>query len=219
MPLSLLSVARDLGKMDSRMTKKSELHGRRICVFAGARSGIRPRYAAAARELGQRLAEDGVGVVFGGGRTGLMAEVASAALDSGGEVIGIIPEALLDREGLHAGIRDMRVVSSMHERKAMMAALSDGFVALPGGLGTLEEFLEVATWTQLGVHRKPCVLLNVAGYFSSLVQVMDKAVLEGFLSTGERKIVVLADTVADVLREVGRSPEWRSSKDIELDKT
>jgi len=141
---------------------------RRLCVFCGSASGVRPEYEAAARELGTVLAGRGVGVVYGGASVGLMGVVADSALAAGGEVIGIIPQALVDREVAHAGLSELHVVGSMHERKALMAELSDAFVALPGGMGTLEELFEVFTWRQLGLHAKPIALLDVAGYWAGL---------------------------------------------------
>src|SRR5215213_1585220 len=131
---------------------------RRVCVFCGSSGGIRPAYAAAARELGVAIVRRGLGLVTGGGRVGLMGVVADAALGAGGEVIGVIPQALAAKEVAHAGLTELHVVGSMHERKAMMAELSDAFVAMPGGFGTLEEFFEVLTWAQLGLHPKPCAL-------------------------------------------------------------
>ena len=154
---------------------------KRICVFAGSNLGARDEYRAAARELGRVLAQRGVGLVYGGARVGLMGALADAALTAGGQVTGVIPEALMTKEVAHAGLSELRVVRSMHERKAMMAELADGFVALPGGWGTLEEFFEVLTWAQLGLHQKPCGLLNVEGYFDRLLTFMAHAIDEGFL--------------------------------------
>jgi uncharacterized protein (TIGR00730 family) len=149
-------------------------------------------YAAAAAALARALAARGIGIVYGGGNVGLMGVLADAALDAGGEVIGVIPQALVDREVAHQGLADLRIVGSMHERKALMADLSDAFVALPGGFGTLEEFCEVLTWTQLGLHRKPCGLLNVGGYYDALLALFDHAAAEQFLRASHREIV-LAD--------------------------
>ena len=141
---------------------------RRVCIFCGSSTGARPEYRAAAEEVAFQLAKRNVGIVFGGGCVGLMGVVADAALAQGAHVIGVIPSAMVARELAHRGLPDLRVVASMHERKALMANLSDAFIALPGGFGTFEEFCEVVTWTQLGLHRKPCGLLNVAGYYDPL---------------------------------------------------
>jgi len=166
---------------------------KRICVFCGSSSGTRPGYLAAAVSLGRQLAAGGIGVVFGGSRVGLMGALADAALDSGGEVIGVIPRALVEKEVAHRRLADLRVVASMHERKALMAELSDAFIALPGGFGTFEEFCEVLTWTQLGLQRKPCGILNVEGYYDPLLALFDHAVAEGFLKPVHRAMVI-ADT-------------------------
>src|SRR5437764_7096254 len=160
---------------------------RRVCVFGGASSGWLPVYAAAARGLGSALASRGLGLVYGGGNVGLMGALADAALAAGGEVIGVIPQMLVDRELAHRGT-DLRIVTSMHERKALMAELSDAFVALPGGLGTYEELCEVLTWAQLGIHHKPCGCLNVLDYFRPLESMLDHAVSEGFMRPEHRPI-------------------------------
>ena len=149
---------------------------KRICVFAGSSRGAREDYAQAAERLAFELVNRGYGVVFGGGRVGMMGVLADATLALGGEVIGVIPKALLEKEVAHGGLTELRVVASMHERKAMMAELSEGFIALPGGLGTLEEFFEVLTWAQLGLHPKPCGLLNVRGYYDRLLEFLDLTV-------------------------------------------
>jgi len=164
-------------------------------VFSGSSPGARPEYRAAATALGRDLAGRGLRVVYGGGGVGLMAAVADAALAAGGEVIGVIPQHLVDREVAHGGLSDLRVTGSMHERKAAMAGLSDGFVALPGGFGTLEEFAEVLTWSQLGLQAKPCGLLDVAGYYRALLAFFDHAVTERFVRA-EHRAMVLADTDA-----------------------
>jgi uncharacterized protein (TIGR00730 family) len=153
----------------------------RICVFAGSSPGVRPEYAAAARALAAELVRRGLGLVYGGGSVGLMGVLADTVLSAGGEVVGVIPQGLASRELAHEGLTELRVVSSMHERKALMAALVDGFIALPGGLGTLEETLEILTWSQLGIHRKPVGVLNVAGYFEGLRGMLTHAVAEGFV--------------------------------------
>jgi len=164
---------------------------KRLCVFCGSSHGSRPEYAAAAKDLVRALARRGLGLVFGGGGIGLMDVIANAALELGVEIIGVIPEALVAKELAHRGVADMRIVSSMHDRKAVMAGLSDAFVALPGGFGTLEELFEVLTWSQLGLHRKPSGLLNVAGYFDPLLAFFDHALAEKFLRPKHRALVVV----------------------------
>jgi uncharacterized protein (TIGR00730 family) len=154
---------------------------RRVCVFAGSNAGRSEAYAQEAAALGRLLASRDIGVVFGGGKVGLMGTLADAALAAGGEVIGVIPSALVSKEIAHDRLTELRVVQSMHERKAMMAELSDAFIALPGGWGTLEELFEVITWAQLGLHRKPCGLLNAGGYFDPLLTFLTHAVAEGFV--------------------------------------
>jgi hypothetical protein len=165
---------------------------RRICVFTGSSAGTRPHYRAAAEELGTLLAQRGIGLVYSGAHVGLMGVVADAALALGGEVIGVIPTALVKREIAHPRLTDLRIVASMHERKATMADLADGFIALPGGLGTLEEFLEILTWGQLGLHRKPCGLLNVQGYFVPLLSLIEHAIDEGFIKRQYRPLITVS---------------------------
>jgi uncharacterized protein (TIGR00730 family) len=163
---------------------------RRICVFCGSNLGARPSYAHAATALARHLTSQGIGVVYGGGNVGLMGCLADAALEAGGDVIGVIPRSLVEKEVSHQGLADLRIVGSMHDRKALMAELSDGFIALPGGFGTFEEFCEILTWSQLGLHRKPCGLLNVDGYYDSLLALFDHAVSEQLLKPAHRKIVI-----------------------------
>jgi uncharacterized protein (TIGR00730 family) len=172
---------------------------KRICVFAGSNSGANVEYAAAARELGRVLAARQLGLVFGGGRVGLMGALADAALSAGSHVIGVMPEALVAKEVAHRGLSELRVVKSMHERKAMMADLADGFVALPGGLGTLEELFEVLTWGQLGLHRKPCGLLNIHGYFDPLLSFLEHSVDEGFVKRENRSMLLVSDSPNELL--------------------
>jgi uncharacterized protein (TIGR00730 family) len=179
---------------------------RRICVYAGSNAGSDPAYAAAAQALGRALAARGTGLVYGGGRVGLMGEVADAALGAGGEAIGVIPEALFDRELGHRGLTELRVVATMHERKALMAELADGFVALPGGIGTLEELVEVLTWSQLGIHAKPCGVLDASGFYSGLRAFLDHMVAEGFLHERHRE-GLLAD--ADPAALLDRLARWQ----------
>jgi uncharacterized protein (TIGR00730 family) len=163
---------------------------RRICVFCGSSSGSRDAYRTAAHGLGRYFAEHGIGLVYGGASVGLMGAMADAALAAGGEVIGVMPEHLMAREIGHRDLTKMHVVGSMHARKALMADLADGFIAMPGGFGTFEEFCEVLTWTQLGLHRKPCGLLNVEEYYTPLLQMFTHAVGEGFLRAENRSIVL-----------------------------
>ena len=175
---------------------------RRICVFAGSSLGAHPEYVAAARELGRTLARDGIGLVYGGGSIGLMGVLADSVLDASGEVIGVIPRRLATREIAHQQLADLRVVGSMHERKALMAELADGFIALPGGLGTLEELLEVTTWAQLGLHAKPIGLLDVRGYFAPLVALVERAVAEGFVAAENRGLLIVASDVPRLLAQL-----------------
>jgi uncharacterized protein (TIGR00730 family) len=154
---------------------------KRICVFCGSSNGTRPVYVTAAQQLGVALAEAGIGLVYGGGKVGLMGAVAEAAMGAGGHVIGVIPQVLVDKEVGHHGLTELRIVSSMHERKATMEELADGFIAMPGGFGTLEEFCEILTWAQLGFHRKACGILNTEGYYNSLLTFFDYTVTEGFV--------------------------------------
>ena len=170
-----------------------------VCVFCGSSRGNDPRYAAAARELGQELAERGLGLVYGGGRIGLMGEIARATLDAGGEAVGVIPEALLKREVGHGALTRLEVVDSMHERKSRMAELADAFIALPGGFGTYEEWFEIITWAQLGIHDKPCVLLNVAGYYDPLLEMIGRSMAEAFIRPEHRRLFAVATTPAEAL--------------------
>jgi len=160
---------------------------KRICVFCGSSPGIRPAYAAVATQLAGSLAAHGLTIVYGGGNLGLMGILADAALQAGGQVIGVIPRALASKERAHHGLTELRVVGSMHERKALMAELSDGFIAMPGGYGTFEEFCEILTWTQLGLQQKPCGLLNVEGFYDHLLNLFDHAVAEQFVKPDHRR--------------------------------
>jgi uncharacterized protein (TIGR00730 family) len=164
---------------------------KRLCVFSGSSAGNDRAYRLAATTLGRTLGTRGISVVYGGARVGIMGAVADAALASGAEVIGVIPRALVSKEIAHAGLTDLRIVSSMHERKAMMADLADGFIALPGGWGTLEEFFEVLTWAQLGIHEKPCGLLNVSGYFDALLAFLDHSVGQGFVRPENARMMLV----------------------------
>lgn len=171
---------------------------KRVCVFCGASTGVREEYGDAARKLAAALARRGLGLVYGGGKVGLMGLLADSMLQAGGEVIGVIPQHLVAKEVAHRGVTELHVVDTMHQRKAMMNELSDAFIALPGGYGTLEEFFEILTWSQLGIHCKPSGLLNVSGYYDNLLAMLDHAVVEGFLLPANRKLVI-ADTDADLL--------------------
>ena len=181
---------------------------RRICVYCGSNTGTRPAYTAAAARLGLALGERGLGLVYGGGNVGLMGVLADAALAAGADVIGVIPEALEAKELAHPRLTELRVVASMHERKALMAELADGFIALPGGLGTLDELFETWTWAQLGFHGKPCGLLDVEGYFQPLIAFLDHAVAEGFVRSEHRR---MAFVETDPLVLLDRFRTWQPS--------
>lgn len=165
----------------------------RVCVFCGSNGGARPEYLEAAVKLGQNLTARSIGLVYGGAGVGLMGAVADAVLNAGGEVIGVMPRSLVEREVAHRKLRDLRVVGSMHERKVLMAELADAFIALPGGLGTLEEFFEVWTWAQLGEHSKPLGMLNVAGYYDPLLVFFDHLVNERFIRPEHRAMVLVEE--------------------------
>ena len=184
---------------------------KRICVFAGSSSGVRPSYGEAARKVGAALTARNLGLVYGGGDVGLMGILADTILNAGGHVIGVIPAPLVEREVAHQGLSELRVVSSMHERKAQMAALADGFIALPGGLGTMEELFEIWTWAQLGIHRKPCGLLNVDGYYDPLLEFLARAVSQEFVEPKYRNMMVVEDSPEGLLDrfEAYRSPKVR----------
>lgn len=173
-----------------------------FCVFCGSSMGDRPEYEAAARALGSALAKRNIGVVYGGARVGLMGALADAALAEGGHVIGVIPKALVDVEIAHEGLSELTVTASMHERKAKMAELSDGFIALPGGIGTLEELFEIWTWTQLGFHRKAIGLLNVAGYYDRLLEFLDHVVEEKFVKKSQRDILATGKDAENLIDQM-----------------
>jgi uncharacterized protein (TIGR00730 family) len=185
---------------------------KRICVFCGSSLGARPAYQHAAQQLGELLAERRIGVVFGGGAIGLMGVLADAALSKGGEVIGVIPESLVRREIGHRGVTKLHVVETMHQRKALMADLSDAFIALPGGYGTLEELCEAITWSQLGIQQKPCGVLNIEKYWDGLLAVLDHAVDEGFVRPENSQLVLVAQTPEWMLE---RLSEWTPPGHIE----
>ena len=184
----------------------------RICVFCGSSPGHDPRHAEAVRRLGHEIGARGLDLVYGGGATGLMGVVADAVLAAGGHVIGVIPHALVTRELAHRGLPDLRIVPSMHERKALMADLADAFVAAPGGFGTFEELCEAVTWTQLGLHRKRCGLLNVAGFYDPLLALIDRAVDAGFIRAASRRILVSDNDPVRLLARLtpvdGGEPPW-----------
>lgn len=173
-----------------------------ICVYCGSSPGKRPEYTAAACELAEQLVKSDIGLVYGGASIGVMGAIADAVLNAGGRVTGIIPESLAEKEVLHTGVTELRIVKSMHERKALMAELSDGFIALPGGLGTLEELFEILTWAQLGLHRKPCVLLNINGYYNGLAAFIDHAIEEQFVKEKHRDLLIITDRPDEALKQM-----------------
>ncbi|HUE35967.1 MAG TPA: TIGR00730 family Rossman fold protein [Candidatus Acidoferrum sp.] len=175
---------------------------KRIAVYCGSNKGVRPEYAAAARELGNLLAREKIELVYGGGCVGLMGIVADAALENGGHVIGVIPEKLVIKEVVHEKLPDLRVVKTMHQRKALMEKLSDGFIALPGGYGTFEEFFEILAWGQLGWHQKPFGLLNIAGFYSPLAQFLDHTTTEGFIRPKHRELVIIESEAQKILHRM-----------------
>jgi uncharacterized protein (TIGR00730 family) len=192
----------------------------RICVFCGASPGARPAYSEATVRIARMLTAEGIGVVYGGGGVGLMGALADAVIAEGGEITGVIPRSLVDREIAHRDVADMRVVGSMHERKALMAELADAFVALPGGIGTLEELFEVYTWAQLGLHRKPCALLNVDGYYDGIADFLNHAVAERFLRQETRDLLMVeTDPAVLVERLHSFEPQAVVPKWIDRDET
>ena len=192
---------------------------RRVCVYAGSNPGSHPAYADGARALARVMAERGIGLVYGGGRVGLMGVLADTMLEAGGEAIGVMPQALIDREIGHRALTELRVVDSMHERKALMAELADAFVAVPGGIGTLEELIEVYTWSQLGIHRKACGVLNVRGYYDHLAAQLDHAVHEGFLRPQHRAVLSVASEPAELLDRLAAYEPPAVGKWLELDES
>ena len=178
-----------------------------VGVFAGSSSGARTEYAVAARELGRALAAHGIGLVYGGARVGLMGALADEVLGAGGHVIGVMPESLVAKEVAHKGLSELRVVKTMHERKAMMSDLSDGFVALPGGMGTLDELFEIVTWAQLGLHVKPCGVLNIEGYFDRLLAFIEHSVAERFVRAEHAAMISVASSAPELL---GKMTSYRA---------
>ena len=184
-----------------------------LCVYCGSSSGSSPAYAAAARELGQLLAAQQIELIYGGGRVGLMGVLADAVLEAGGRVQGVIPQSLANREVAHLGLTQLHVVDSMHQRKALMAELADGFLALPGGLGTFEELFEIWTWAQLGMHAKPIGLLNVAGYFDLLLEFLDHATDQQLLKPVHREVLSVSTDPEEMLTLLRQTlpisaPKW-----------
>jgi len=196
-------------------SKHSDNSITRVCVYCGSSTGANPLYAESARELGRLLARSGIALVYGGGRIGLMNEIANAVLRLGGHVTGVIPRSLVDRELAHHGVSDLRIVDSMHERKALMADLCDAFIAMPGGIGTFEEFLEALTWSQLGFHGKPLGLLNTAGFYNGLVAFLEHAVSEGFMNPRIMKMITIGDNPLPLLEALHayRAPDIDKAKE------
>lgn len=190
----------------------------RIAVFCGSSSGRRPEFLQAATVLGQLLAQQGIGIVYGGASVGLMGAVATAARQAGGEVIGVLPQSLMDRELAHTGLSELHIVETMHERKAKMSELADAFLALPGGIGTFEELFEVWTWGVLGYHRKPCALLNVAGFYDGLVSFLDHVVEDEFLKPVYRNMLLVDESPEALLKALFEyvppaAPKWTDSEE------
>ena len=190
-----------------------------ICVFTGSRRGMRAEYAAAARQLGRELVARGYGLVYGGGDIGLMGVIADTVLERQGRVIGVIPAAFVEQEVAHRGLSELRIVQSMHERKAVMAELASGFIALPGGIGTMEEFFEVLSWAQLSLHDKPCGLLNVCAYYRHLVDFMDYAVAQDFLKPKHRALLIVAEEVGALLDRFDDAIATRAPKPFDPSQT
>ncbi len=190
-----------------------------VCVFCGSSAGNRLVYLDAAHQTGMALVQRGIGLVYGGAQIGLMGRIANTVLEQGGKVIGVMPKHLSLKEVIHPNLTDLRIVDSMHTRKALMAELSDAFIALPGGMGTFEELCEILTWGQLGLHRKPCGLLNVTGFYDPLLALFDHAVAEGFLRPAHRSLVQVATTPEDLLDkltsyEAPPLPKWIERREI-----
>lgn len=171
---------------------------KRICVFCGSNSGNDPLYSETAVTVGKFFAEQNIELVYGGGRVGLMGKIADTVMANGGKVIGIIPKGLSDREVAHQGLTELHIVDSMHTRKALMAELSDGFIALPGGVGTFEEFCEIVTWAQLGIHTKPCALMNVGGFYDAFITMFDYSMEQGFIRPQHRALVLVESEIEKI---------------------
>ena len=183
-----------------------------VCVFCASAAGAHPQYMQAATELGRRIAERGYGLLYGGATVGAMGAVADAALEAGGEVVGVIPEVIREREIDHRGLTELHVVGTMHERKALMASRADAFVALPGGYGTLDEFIEIVTWAQLKIHAKPCVLVNVGGFYDGFLRFLDHTVEQGFIFPENRTLVQVARDPEEALDLVEQT--WRTRAEV-----
>jgi uncharacterized protein (TIGR00730 family) len=186
-----------------------------MCVFCGSANGAKPEYLAVAKELGRTIAANGYGLLFGGATVGLMGAVADAALAAGGEVVGVIPDIIMDREIGHMGLTELHVVRTMHERKALLAARADAFIALPGGYGTMDEFIEIVTWAQLRIHTNPCILLSVDGYYDALLQFFDSAVDHGFIKPENRGLAQVAPDVAKTIALI--EDHWNKRHDVPHD--
>ena len=182
-------------------SKKRKMNKKRICVFCGSNPGAKPEYVQMARQLGRILVKRNIGLVYGGGKVGIMGEIARTVFEEDGEVIGVIPKTLAEKEVAFTKLSDLRVVGSMHERKALMIELADGFIALPGGLGTIEEFFEVLTWAQLGIHQKPCGLLNVCQYYDKITDFLDYAVNQQFVKLEHRSMVLIDENPEALLEK------------------
>ena len=191
---------------------------KRICVFCGSSKGVHGEYAAAAKALGQAFVRRNISLVFGGSNVGLMGVIADTVLEAGGEVIGVIPQGLVAKEVAHQNLTEQHIVNSMHERKALMAELSDAFIAMPGGMGTFDEFCEILTWAQLGIHQKPCGILNVENYFTPLLTMFDHAMNEGFLRDTHRALVLEAREPEQLLEALAKYQPQFAEKWLDLDK-
>jgi uncharacterized protein (TIGR00730 family) len=200
--------------MSRSASSATPIHHRieRLCVFCGSSSGNNPAYANAAEQLGRELAAAGIALVFGGGRVGLMGALANAVLSAGGRAIGVMPKSLVEKEIAHTSLTELRIVNSMHERKALMADLADAFALLPGGFGSWEEFCEIFTWLQLGIHRKPCAVLNVAGYYDSLVLQASRAVYDGFVPPSHLESLLIETDPRLLLSRLGAAPVLQEAK-------
>ena len=185
---------------------------KQLCVFCGSSSGKNPAYASAAQHLGREISAAGIGLVFGGGRVGLMGALANAVLSAGGRAIGVIPKSLLEKEIAHTSLTELHIVNSMHERKALMADLADAFLLLPGGFGSWEEFCEIFTWLQLGIHRKPCGVLNIAGYYDSLVLQASRAVSDGFVPASHLESLMIETDPGRLLSRLAEAPILQEAK-------
>jgi uncharacterized protein (TIGR00730 family) len=191
-----------------------------ICVFCGSANGADPAYVQIAKELGEKIAASGMGLVYGGATVGLMGILAEAVIAGGAEVVGVMPDVLMDREIAHRGVTHFHVVKTMHERKALMYEHADAFIALPGGYGTLDEFIEIVTWAQLKIHRKPCILINVKGYYDGFLTFLDHAMGQGFLKPENRRLIQVVTNVKEALaivRGTGKEPSTTHSHDEKLD--